>query len=78
MNKPTRFLFIRHGQTDWNANRRWQGHIDTSLNETGRQQAEQLAELLFEQEKDLDAIYTSDLQRAYVTAEIIGKRLHIQ
>ncbi|HVX01305.1 MAG TPA: histidine phosphatase family protein [Candidatus Babeliaceae bacterium] len=74
MNKPTRFLFIRHGQTDWNVNRRWQGHIDTTLNETGRQQAEKLAQLLFDQEKNLDAIYTSDLQRAHATAEIIGKK----
>jgi broad specificity phosphatase PhoE len=76
MHKPsTRFLFIRHGQTDWNVERRWQGQIDTFLNEKGRSQAEQVAELLASKQKVVKTIYCSDLQRAFHTAQIIGQRL---
>src|ERR687898_493577 len=40
---PTRIILARHGETDWNLERRWQGHSDRPLNETGRAQAEELA-----------------------------------
>ena len=58
----------RHGETDWNAERRIQGRTDTPLNATGRQQAAKLAELL--KGVRLDMVYTSDLSRSRDTAEI--------
>jgi broad specificity phosphatase PhoE len=61
-------FLVRHGETDWNRDGRYQGHADPPLNYSGRAQAQQLADSLLE----LDAIYTSDLRRAAQTAEIIG------
>jgi broad specificity phosphatase PhoE len=64
----TELLLARHGETDWNRDRRIQGHSDTPLNETGRAQARELAEALAE--IDLVAAYSSDLSRARETAAI--------
>jgi broad specificity phosphatase PhoE len=69
----TELLLVRHGETDWNAERRWQGHADVPLNERGREQARRLADSF--PEDDVDAIYASDLVRARETAEILGARL---
>ena len=66
-------LLVRHGETDWNAEGRLQGHTDRPLNEHGRRQAAALAERLAEER--VDAIVTSDLARARETAEIVGARL---
>jgi broad specificity phosphatase PhoE len=66
-------LLVRHGETDWNADGRLQGHTDRPLSEFGRRQARQLAEELGDEE--LEAIYASDLSRARETAEIVGARL---
>jgi broad specificity phosphatase PhoE len=69
----TTILLARHGETDWNRERRWQGHADQPLNETGRRQAEALAERLAAAPPE--AIWSSDLARARETAEIVGRRL---
>jgi broad specificity phosphatase PhoE len=69
----TTLLLVRHGETDWNADGRLQGHTDRPLSEYGRRQARQLAEDLDGEE--LEAIYASDLSRAQETAEIVGERL---
>jgi len=70
----TSLLFVRHGETDWNAEGRLQGHTDRPLNDDGRRQAEALADRLAGEDA-VDAIYASDLSRARETAEIVGERL---
>ena len=71
----TTLLLVRHGETDWNREGRWQGFSDTSLNELGREQARTLA-------GDLDgavgAVYSSDLTRARETAEILAGSLGLE
>jgi probable phosphoglycerate mutase len=69
----TTLLLVRHGETDWNADGRLQGHTDRPLSDFGRRQARQLADELAGEE--LEAIYASDLSRARETAEIVGQRL---
>ena len=66
----TIILLARHGETDWNRERRWQGHAPTRLNESGRAQARALAERLAPEE--IEAVYSSDLPRAFETAEIVA------
>jgi alpha-ribazole phosphatase len=76
----TELILIRHGQTDWNVEGRYQGQADVPLNRQGLEQARKVAAALA-QEK-IDAIYSSDLARARQTAEIIqqatGAPLHIE
>jgi len=67
----TRLFLIRHGETDYNLNRRYCGFSDLSLNETGRSQVQFLAERL--KEFKIDTLYSSDLLRAVETAKIIFK-----
>jgi broad specificity phosphatase PhoE len=66
----TIILIARHGQSDWNATKRWQGHADRPLTQKGRGQAEALAARLAH--IDLDAIYSSDLGRARDTAAVVA------
>lgn len=68
-----RLILVRHGQTEWNAGGRYQGQSNVALSDTGRKQARFLAERF--PVRQLDAIYTSDLDRAKETAECVGKWL---
>jgi len=68
----TTILLARHGETDWNAAQRWQGHADRPLTVLGRAQAEALARQL--DAYPLAAIYASDLLRARNTADVVGRR----
>ncbi len=63
-------ILVRHGETAWNAERRYQGHHPVPLNDRGRQQAARAGGRL----KQLGAagLYASDLARAWETAQIIG------
>lgn len=63
-------LVIRHGETDWNAEKRLQGHLDIELNSEGARQAALLAEAL--RGEQLDAVYSSDLRRARQTAQAVA------
>jgi broad specificity phosphatase PhoE len=69
----TIILLARHGQSDWNATRRWQGHADRPLTEKGREQARALAERL--RHVELDAVYSSDLRRAADTAAAVSNEV---
>ena len=66
----TEILLIRHGETTWNASRRLQGHIDIPLSSVGERQAAALGRGLIRE--TLDAVFSSDLQRARQTAEAIA------
>ena len=72
-----RVLLVRHGETVWNQENRWQGQADTPLSETGYDQARQLARRLQNEERPIRAIYTSDLSRARDTADILGQVLGV-
>ena len=64
-------VLVRHGATDWNLQGRCQGSTDRDLSDVGIRQADQIAELLSEQE--INAIYSSSLRRAQQTAERISQ-----
>ena len=66
----TRILAIRHGETAWNQDGRIQGHIDIPLNDTGRWQAQRMAEAVADE--GVDVLYASDLSRAFDTAHAIA------
>lgn len=77
----TTLYLIRHGETDWNLNGRWQGHVDVPLNSVGYKQAGLLAQRLRAEGVRIDVIYSSDLARAYQTAwalsEAVGKPVEL-
>ncbi len=73
----TCICFVRHGETNWNAERRMQGHIDIPLNANGISQAERLANALIRVKHSFDVIYSSDLERALHTANAVASALSL-
>jgi len=73
-----RLILVRHGETEWNRQRRVQGLSNLALNDTGKKQAEALARTL--SNKKVDAIYSSPLRRAQETARAISRfhRLEVE
>ncbi len=71
----TRVFIFRHGETDWNAEGRFQGHIDVPMNDRGRAQAAELIPAL--ESSGIRAILSSDLSRARETAQIVASKLGI-
>jgi broad specificity phosphatase PhoE len=69
----TRILLLRHGQSEWNAEGRWQGQADIELTELGRRQAFAAAQRV----GTVDAIVCSDLRRAADTAQILSGELGV-
>jgi broad specificity phosphatase PhoE len=67
--------FVRHGETDWNRERRIQGVADVPLSPLGHEQARELAASLGT--RRIGAIYSSDLRRALETAEPLAARLRL-
>lgn len=75
MAPPCRFLLLRHGESTWNADGRWQGWADPSLSERGERQSEEGAVHLMG--LGLTAIASSDLRRALQTADILTALLDL-
>ena len=76
-------LLVRHGETDWNAQNRWQGQCDVPLNETGRMQARLLGQRLTRLWESgvlprPQRLLASDLSRATETAELLGSGLLLE
>lgn len=69
----TRLLLTRHGQSEWNAEGRWQGQADPPLTELGRQQALHAAKAI----GAIDAVHCSPLQRAAATAHLVAEELGV-
>ncbi|MGH7855724.1 MAG: histidine phosphatase family protein [Candidatus Binatia bacterium] len=67
-----RVLLIRHGETEWNRERRWQGHANVPLSPEGMRQAERLARWLCRERPGVRAVYSSDLDRAVDTARAVA------
>jgi broad specificity phosphatase PhoE len=76
MAADTTIVLIRHAETDWNAEKRFQGHADTPLNKLGQTRIEPVIEALRTWEPEV--IFTSDLIRAREMAEEAGAALGIE
>jgi len=72
----TTVYLARHGESDWNASNRFQGHSDRPLTELGRKQARALADLVAAE--DVETIYSSPLLRALETARIVATRTGLE
>lgn len=70
-----RLILLRHGQTDYNATRRMQGQLDTDLSDVGRAQAAAAAHLL--KDEQIVRVISSDLTRAYDTAQAVAEILRL-
>ncbi len=73
----TRFWLVRHGETNWNVEGRYQGTTDISLNDRGKSQAESLGQLLAANGVPFQAVFSSHLCRARETAGIIARFLDL-
>ena len=77
----TELILIRHGETDWNRELRFQGHVDVPLNATGHEQARRLASRLAAEQIQVDHLVSSDLIRTQQTAtpslQLLFPALHI-
>lgn len=69
--QATRILAIRHGETAWNVDTRIQGQLDIALNDMGQWQAQRVGHAL--KDEDIAAVYSSDLMRAFETAQAIAQ-----
>lgn len=69
-------LLIRHGETDWNREKRLQGYIDIALNQIGVEQAQLIAKVL--SRENIEVAYASDLSRAFDTAVEIAKHHQLE
>lgn len=76
MRETTTIYLVRHGQTEWNVQHRFQGHKDSPLTKLGIRQAEWLGEAL--QHDPFDFIFSSTSSRAYHTAELIKGNRNVQ
>lgn len=72
-----KLYLVRHGETDWNLESKIQGQTDTSINDNGRKQAQELAERVVEELGAIKRIYSSRQKRALETAQIIGRKLSV-
>ncbi|MBR5565284.1 MAG: histidine phosphatase family protein [Roseburia sp.] len=72
------FYFVRHGETDWNVQKKIQGTTDVPLNANGLRQARLLAEKLVDGSYKIERAYTSPHLRAQVTAQLVAKALGIE
>jgi broad specificity phosphatase PhoE len=70
-----RLIFVRHGETPWNVTLQYQGQGNVPLNERGQEQARRAAARLARYE--VAALYSSDIVRAWQTAEIVGEALRL-
>jgi 2,3-bisphosphoglycerate-dependent phosphoglycerate mutase len=71
----TELIVIRHGETDWNRQQRFQGQIDVPLNALGLTQAQRLAQRMARER--VDALWSSDLLRAQATADALAQALDL-
>jgi len=74
----TLIFLVRHAETSWNVERRFQGQTDVPLSSKGKDQALQVADWLESRQVRIAAIYSSDLQRARATARPIADRFRIE
>ncbi|HHY10758.1 MAG TPA: histidine phosphatase family protein [Firmicutes bacterium] len=72
----TRLIFVRHGETIWNQEMRYQGQEDSPLSELGLEQAKRTGEFLAG--RKIDAAYSSDLKRALLTAKEISRHHNLK
>ena len=73
---PTRLLFIRHAQTEWNIQRRFQGHGDSPVTEEGQEQLQRLKSRLAGLE--FDVVYSSDLRRTMETSKMLSGKQRVE
>ena len=76
MSTPTELILIRHGETDWNRELRFQGHIDVPLNDMGHEQARRLGLRLAGE--PVQQLISSDLMRAQQTAAPAARQLGLE